>query len=459
MLSFYLDYYPGYRDKETMKVIRHESLGIYIYANPKNKREQDFNEVMAEKAEAIRCRRFESVVNERYDFFDKYKLKADFLEYFRNQLRKHDPKWEFVYLHFSNFVHGKCTFEELDIDLCNKFREYLLTAKKLKRNGHITRNSASGYWSTFRGLLKILYRNGLIRNNVNDFLEKIEAEDVVKDYLSVEELYKLAETPCKKPMLKTASLFSCMTSLRISDILALCWEDIVDYSAGGKCVHIVTKKNRSEDIIPISEEALDLIDYSPDKRGMVFKRHGVTEQPHVLRMTVYQHEHTRRRDTLLCRSSDTAYRQLAGSAARHAVSHHAAAGSEQPRYLLRQYGQQRRFVGPLDGLPSDDRNGHRQMPYVRPVARSGHHHPFDCMGLPRCEGIPYRQGLLPRSHRRQQTQGTYQRNQSFHANHSEMRLSPRRTLRSLFTRYKITRLSGKEITLITVCHTKITGGR
>ena len=107
-----------------------------------------------------------------------------------------------------------------------------MTAKKLKRNGNITRNSASGYWSTFRGLLKILYRNGLIRNNVNDFLEKIETEDVVKDYLSVEELYKLAETPCKKPVLKTASLFSCMTSLRISDILALCWEDIVDYSAG-----------------------------------------------------------------------------------------------------------------------------------------------------------------------------------------------------------------------------------
>ena len=74
-----------------------------------------------------------------------------------------------------------------------------------------------------------------------------------------------------QPVLKTASLFSCMTSLRISDILALCWEDIVDYSAGGKCVHIVTQKNRAEDIIPISEEALDLIGYNPDKRGMVFK--------------------------------------------------------------------------------------------------------------------------------------------------------------------------------------------
>ena len=41
MLSFYLDYYPGYRDQETMKTIRHEGLNIYIYANPKNQRERD----------------------------------------------------------------------------------------------------------------------------------------------------------------------------------------------------------------------------------------------------------------------------------------------------------------------------------------------------------------------------------------------------------------------------------
>ena len=82
---------------------------------------------------------------------------------------------------------------------------------------------------------------------------------------------RLAETPCKKPILKIASLFSCMTSLRISDILALCWEDIVDYSAGGKCVHIITQKNKAEDIIPISEEALGLIGYSSEKKGLVFK--------------------------------------------------------------------------------------------------------------------------------------------------------------------------------------------
>ncbi len=281
MLSYYLDYYPGYRDQETMKTIRHEGLNIYIYANPKNERERNFNATMSEKAEAIRCRRFESIVNDRYDFFDRHKLKADFLEYYRKQLRKHDQKWEFVYHHFYNFVHGKCTFEEIDIDLCNKFREYLLNAKQLRRDGHISKNSASGYWSTFRELLKILYRNRLIKTNINDFLDKIETEDTPKDYLSVEELYKLAETPCKKPILKTAALFSCLTSLRISDILSLQWHEIVDFAAGGKCVHTITQKTKTEDIIPISDEALQLIGYSPEKTGLVFKglKRSWTQQP------------------------------------------------------------------------------------------------------------------------------------------------------------------------------------
>lgn len=281
MLSYYLDYYPGYRDQETMKTIRHEGLNIYIYANPKNERERNFNATMSEKAEAIRCRRFESIVNDRYDFFDRHKLKADFLEYYRRQLRKHDQKWEFVYHHFYNFVHGKCTIEEIDIDLCNKFRKYLLNAKQLRRDGRISKNSASGYWSTFRGLLKILYRNRLIKTNINDFLDKIETEDTPKDYLSVEELYKLAEAPCKKPILKTAALFSCLTSLRISDILSLQWHEIIDFAAGGKCVHTITQKTKTEDIIPISDEALQLIGYSPEKTGLVFKglKRSWTQQP------------------------------------------------------------------------------------------------------------------------------------------------------------------------------------
>lgn len=142
MLSYYLDFYPGYRDKVTMKTTRHESLGIYIYANPKNKREKEFNEIMTEKAEAIRCRRFESVVNERYDFFDHSKMSGDFLAYFKRVLKNKDPKWKFVYEHFEHFVGGKCRCEEVDFDLCDNFRKYLLTAKNLRNGKPMFINSA-----------------------------------------------------------------------------------------------------------------------------------------------------------------------------------------------------------------------------------------------------------------------------------------------------------------------------
>ena len=45
-----------------MKVIRHESLGIYIYAKPKNQMEQKYNLNLTARAEAIRCRRFEAII-------------------------------------------------------------------------------------------------------------------------------------------------------------------------------------------------------------------------------------------------------------------------------------------------------------------------------------------------------------------------------------------------------------
>ena len=124
-------------------------------------------------------------------------------------------------------------------------------------------------------------RHSAARTIHNYFFEKIETEDTPKDYLSVEELYKLAETPCKKPILKTAALFSCLTSLRISDILSLQWHEIVDFAAGGKCVHTITQKTKTEDIIPISDEALQLIGYSPEKNGLVFKglKRSWTQQP------------------------------------------------------------------------------------------------------------------------------------------------------------------------------------
>ena len=69
-ISLYLDYYPAVRHPETMIMSRREYLGIYIYARPKNEMEREFNNDMLMKAEAIRCIRVQSLINEEFVEWD-----------------------------------------------------------------------------------------------------------------------------------------------------------------------------------------------------------------------------------------------------------------------------------------------------------------------------------------------------------------------------------------------------
>lgn len=268
--SLYLDFYPPIRDPFTMRMTRRESLGIYIYAKPKNEMEREFNQEMIMKGEVIRGLRVQSLINEEFGFLDKNKKKVDFLSYFKMKAQKKDQKWMKVYLHFNKFVNGKCSFGDVTVELCNKFRDYLLNAHHLKRkNKKISQNSASGYFSTFRALLKIAYKEKFFSENLNDFLESIDTTDVKIEYLTLEEVKKLVETPCKIPFLKEASLFSCLTGLRISDILNLEWKNIVPASEGGYCLRLRTEKTETETTLPISDEALKLC--GERSEGKVFK--------------------------------------------------------------------------------------------------------------------------------------------------------------------------------------------
>ena len=179
-ISLYLDFYPPVRNPETMQMSRREYLGIYIYAHPKNEMEREFNTDMLNKAEAIRCIRTQSLINEEFGFLDKTRQKADFLAYFEKMTHKKDDKWTCVYKHFFKFVQGHCTFEDVTVELCKKFREYLLNANQLNRTKQkVSLNSAAGYYSTFRGLLKIAYRDKWLRENINDYLANKKSSTLI----------------------------------------------------------------------------------------------------------------------------------------------------------------------------------------------------------------------------------------------------------------------------------------
>lgn len=149
-----------------------------------------------------------------------------YLAYFKHILYNKDQKWEFVYKHFVKFVDGHFTCGEVDLDLCQRFRSYLLNARNMATGQKIHQNSAAGYWSTFRGFLNVAYKDRMIEKNPNDRLEKIEYVPTEKDSLTLEEVRKLYATPCEKDVIRRAALFSCLTGLRRSDVLDLTWNNI-----------------------------------------------------------------------------------------------------------------------------------------------------------------------------------------------------------------------------------------
>ena len=279
-ISLYLDFYPAIRNPHTNRMSRRETLGIYIYASPKNERERQFNSSMLEKAEAIRCRRFEQLLNEQFDFLDKEKLRMDFLAYFKQKCRQKYQKWDCVLRHFEIYCKGKCRFCDLTVDFCKGFRTYLLSAQRQRNNGKgpISHNSAAGYWSTFRALLKMAYQEKYLRENVNDFLEKIEWKEVKKEFLTLAEVKLLVATPCKIPVLKQAVLFSCMTGLRISDILQLSWEHIQMGQDGGYLIRMCTEKTEEETNLPFEVYYINMSPAARSPRWLVYKHEPIVRE-------------------------------------------------------------------------------------------------------------------------------------------------------------------------------------
>ena len=269
-ITLYLDFYPPLREPGTQNLVRHEYLGIYLVNKPKFASEKEANKEKIRHAEALRSERELSIIRGQYDFLDKNKRKMDFLAYFRAKLGDKDQKWIRVYDHFSNYCGGKCTMADLTVPFCEGFRQYLMSAKQLRDNTKtLAQNSAAGYWSTFRGCLKLAYQEKYIPENVNEFLDTIAAVDGRREYLTLEEVRKLAATPCDIPELKKASLFSCLTGLRISDILALDWSNITRGQDGGWCLRLKTEKTDTEATLPITDEAYKLC--GRPSTGLVFK--------------------------------------------------------------------------------------------------------------------------------------------------------------------------------------------
>ena len=258
--SLYLDFYPAIRNPKTGKLSRREYLGIYIYTNPTEKFQQEYNRTMLQKAELIKCRRTEDIINEEFGFLDRSKGKESFLEYFEKCMKasSNGRNWASSYKHFRSYVDGDCRFCDLSVDYCQKFVDYMLSEQCARDGKRMMATTANNHLSKLKAVLRMAYEDGLIREDISKKLIRPKGHGIRREYLTQDELIRLANTPCTSDVLRRAGLFSCLTGLRLSDCILLRWENIKKSADGGWELDITTKKTKTDAILPISDEALSL---------------------------------------------------------------------------------------------------------------------------------------------------------------------------------------------------------
>lgn len=181
--------------------------------------------------------------------------------------------WQSALLYLKDFTeNSKVSFKGLNENFCNDFREYLLTAPSRKsKKVTLSQNSAVSYFNKFKATLKQAYKEGYLETDLNNKIENIKEAETERQFLTFDELQKLAKTDCNIPVLKQAALFSAMTGLRFSDLNKLIWNEIQHDRNEGYTIRFRQQKTKGIETLPISELALSILDKRRDKTDHVFE--------------------------------------------------------------------------------------------------------------------------------------------------------------------------------------------
>ena len=281
--SLYLDFYPAIPHPNTGEPTRREFLGMYLFDKAKNPIDKQHNKETLQLAEQIRQKR-ENQLN-KPEIYTGYELQQkrikelgeqNFVAYFKSLADKrkasnHD-NWISAYNYLETFTKGNLKFADLNEKFCNDFKEYLLTTKSTKSNKTtLAQNSAVSYFNKLKATLKQAHKDGYLSTNLNALIEPIKQAETRRNFLTIDELNKLAHTQCNNPLLKRAALFSALTGLRFSDIKNLVWGEIQCSVENGYAIHFTQQKTKGVEVLPISEQAHTLLGERKEPTDKVFE--------------------------------------------------------------------------------------------------------------------------------------------------------------------------------------------
>lgn len=224
---------------------------LFLYTNPSNNEEKQFNKLVREQIEKKVAERNYQLLSQKYDFTKAKKQSGDFLQLFKEEADKRYKKrgaksnTYCCYKHLAKFSGGNIPYKHLTEEFANGFREHLLEYCKLSAN------CARTYYQRFKMIVIIAHKSGFIQIDPTLNVRPIKEVQPRREYLTIEEVKILKETPCKVDLIKRMFLFACYTGLRISDLKAIKWANV----RGDRLIFNPVKTKNKVLAIPLNETA------------------------------------------------------------------------------------------------------------------------------------------------------------------------------------------------------------
>lgn len=308
-----LNFYPPVFNRKTGKYTRYEKTSYFIYndfqsetiyytdsngkkqskieiitdkkGKPKSltltQAQKLHNKQIAETIELYRAKRFKEIT--KPDIYSETELKSFelaenknkvFTTYFREKADKATKSigaWSASCRYFEKF-YGNVLFSDINKNLIEDFKNKLLNSYRLRSTKlKLKRNSAASYFIRFIQVLEMAYDENYLSENFKDKIEWIDEEEVMKNFLTLEECKILFNTDFEDDTLKGYCIFAFLTGLRYSDINNLKWLDVQKRDET-VFINFQMQKTSAFQYHPISDEAFNLMGERKNRYEFVFDR-------------------------------------------------------------------------------------------------------------------------------------------------------------------------------------------
>jgi len=163
------------------------------------------------------------------------------------------------------------TLERIDEDFLEGFKEYLGQNVSRRGEGKISANSTSSYFNKVRSAICEAYQKKMIKDNPCNRVKGIKGEETRRQYLTLEELQKMAATPCNIEKLKQSFLFSALTGFRWSDVKKLTWDKINYSENDGWSIQFTQQKTKNIETMPVSDQAIKILGVRKENEKEIFE--------------------------------------------------------------------------------------------------------------------------------------------------------------------------------------------